>query len=152
MTLTRQNYVKEAEEVVKKLKTKTVKRPRKRKDGTKVYEESQEFVLTTSKIRNLLSMISEIYNDTLHNTGDKLSEECQERLQYLKMRFAYEAGREKENTNKGRTENSVEDLIYKAKIFEQIESIGDSKERCIIFCRYMESIVAYHKYYGGKDD
>ena len=47
------------------------------------------------------------------------------------------------------------DLIGEA--VDQLVKITDScfhltdKEKCIIFCRYMESIVAYHKFYGGKE-
>lgn len=125
MQLTKTNYVDEAEEVVKKLE--------KNKSGKPV--------LTTSKIRNILSMVSEIYNDVVHHSEEKLDDDVVERLQYLRMRFAYEAGRE----------NSVRDLMEKAKITEQIKTIGKDKEKCILFCKYMEAIVAYHKFYGGRD-
>ena len=125
MQLTKTNYVDEAEKVVGKLE--------KDKRG--------KFILTTSKIRNILSMISGVYNDVVHCADDELSEDLQERIQYLRMRFAYEAGREK----------SVRDLMEKAEITKQIKSIGNDKERCIIFCKYMEAIVAYHKFYGGRD-
>ena len=71
------------------------------------------------------------------------------------MRFAYEAGREdnnkKEKKNGKKIENPIRNLIRVAEIFETIEWIGDDKQRCILFCKYMESIVAYHKFYGGKD-
>ena len=134
MELTGKNYVDKAEEVVKKLE-----RERKR-DGT-----MGNFILTTSKIRNILSMISEIYNDVIHLPGEKLDDDLIERLQYLRMRFAYEAGRE---TGKIR---AVKNLIEVAGITELIKEIGDDKEKCRLFCRYMEAIVAYHKFYGGRD-
>ena len=129
MQLTKTNYVDEAEEVVKKLEKDKWGKP----------------ILTTSKIRNILSMVSEIYNDVIHHSEEKLDDEVVERLQYLRMRFAYEAGREN-----GR-EKSVRDLMEKAKITEQIKAIGRDKEKCILFCKYMEAIVAYHKFYGGRD-
>ena len=127
MNLTKTNYVEEAEKVVLTLG--------KDKNG--------QFSLTTSKIRNLLTMISSIYNDVLHIGSEQLNDDIVERLQYLKMRFAYEAGR---NGN-----SSVKDLVEKAKIWSVINSIGRDKQKCIIFCRYMEAIVAYHKFYGGRD-
>ena len=125
MVLEKTNYVDMAENAVKRLE--------RNKNGN--------LILTTSKIRNILSMISTIYNEVIHHPADKLNEDMVERLKYLKMRFAYEAGREK----------AVKNLIEVAKIFEIIEWVGDDKQRCILFCKYMESIVAYHKFYGGKD-
>ena len=125
MELTKINYVDEAEAVVKKLEK----------------DKWDNMKLTTSKIRNILSMVSGIYNDVVHLSEDTLPEEIMERIQYLKMRFAYEAGRE----------GAVRDLVNKARIREELDGIGNSKEKCIIFCRYMESIVAFHKYYGGRD-
>ena len=125
MKLTKINYVDLAEERVQRLK--------KDKWGN--------ISLTTSKIRNLLSMVSAIYNDVVQTKEDVLSEELQERIQYLRMRFIYEAGRD----------DSVKDLLEKAEIKKIITEIKDSKERCLLFCRYMEAIVAYHKFYGGRD-
>lgn len=90
-------------------------------------------------------MISTIYNEVIHHPSDKLNEDIVERLKYLKMRFAYEAGRET-----GR-EKAVKNLIEVAKIFEIIDWVGNDKQRCILFCKYMESIVAYHKFNGGRD-
>lgn len=125
MVLEKTNYVDMAENTVKRLE--------RNKNGN--------LILTTSKIRNILSMISTIYNEVIHHPADKLNEDMVERLKYLKMRFAYEAGREK----------AVKNLIEVAKIFEIIEWVGDDKQRCILFCKYMESIVAYHKFNGGRD-
>ena len=125
MVLEKTNYVDMAENAVKRLE--------RNKNGN--------LILTTSKIRNILSMISTIYNEVIHHPADKLNEDMVERLKYLKMRFAYEAGREK----------AVKNLIEVAKIFEIIEWIGNDKQKCILFCKYMESIVAYHKFNGGKD-
>lgn len=125
MELTKTNYVDLAEECVKNLE--------KDKYG--------KMLLTTSKIRNLLSMISAIYNDVVRVSTDVLNEDIQERIQYLRMRFVYEAGRER----------SVKNLLETGEINQKITAIGDDKEKCILFCRYMEAIVAYHKFYGGKD-
>ena len=72
MELTRTNYVDEAEKVVKKLIT----------------DKSGNIALSTSKIRNILTMVSGIYNDVIHLSGTELDVDLQERIQYLKMRFA----------------------------------------------------------------
>lgn len=125
MVLEKTNYVDMAENAVKRLE--------RNKNGN--------LILNTSKIRNILSMISTIYNEVIHHPADKLNEDMVERLKYLKMRFAYEAGREK----------AVKNLIEVAKIFEIIDWVGNDKQRCILFCKYIESIVAYHKFNGGRD-
>jgi|APHig6443717817_1056837.scaffolds.fasta_scaffold04057_3 CRISPR-associated protein Csm2 len=116
-------YVKQAESVMKKLTS------------------NPKYGLTTSKIRNILSMISEIYNDVVLEIGEKISVDLQERVQYIKMRIAYEAGRER----------AVKEFVQEAKIFDCIDDIKDSREKLIMFCNYMESLVAYHKYLSEKD-
>lgn len=125
MQLTKTNYVDLAEEAVKKLE--------KNRYG--------DFVLTTSKIRNILSMVTVIYQSAAHTNCEKLDEDLVEKIQYLRMRIAYEAGRDK----------AVKNLVEVAKIQEAVKKIGADKEKCIIFCKYMESLVAYHKFYGGRD-
>lgn len=128
MELTKTNYVDKAEKAVK---------------GLRRTPDKKTFLLTTSKIRNLLTMISSIYNDVIHAGNEQLDDDTVERIQYLRMRFAYEAGR------KGN--DSVKDLIRVADIWDAIDQIGRDRDQCIIFCRYMEAIVAFHKYNGGKD-
>lgn len=137
MELTKTNYVDKAENVVKNLQR----------------DKNGNLMLTTSKIRNLLTMISGIYNDVIHEGNKPLGDDTVERIQYLKMRFAYEAGREKAKEKKQEKGKimPVEDLIQQAKIWEAIDGIGRDREKCITFCRYMEAIVAYHKYSGGKE-
>lgn len=129
MEITKQNYVDVAEEVIKKLR-----KPDK-KEGFKL-------ALTTSKIRNILSMVSELYTDAQHAREEKLSEDMVGRVQYLRMRIAYEAGRE------GR-ENAVKEFVNKAELLPRISEIGNSRQKLLLFCNYMEALVAYHKFYGG---
>lgn len=122
------NYVETAEKVIKSMIEKD-------KWG------NEKIALSTSKIRNILSMISGLYNDVVMLREDKLSAEFVSRIKYIKMRFAYEAGREK----------TVKDFIDKAQIFKIMDSINDSTDDLILFCNYMEALVAYHKFYGGSD-
>lgn len=97
--------------------------------------------LTTSKIRSILAMVSELYNDAQRLRAETLSDELIGRVQYLKMRVAYEAGRERD----------VMDFVKKAAILEEIGRIGRKKEQLLLFCHYMEALVAYHKFLGGRD-
>ncbi len=124
--LTRQNYVDEAERVIK-----TLERDR-----------SEKMKLTTSKIRNLLAMAATLKTDAQHSREDKLSCDLQSRVQYLKMRIAYEAGRE----------STVQDFEKKAHLLDHVSEIGDDRKKLMVFCEYMEALTAYHRYYGGRDN
>lgn len=128
--ITNDNYVSEAEKVIKSLVNKIGK------NGKPVK------MLTTSKIRNLLSMASDIYNDTMDISGDELNEEISSRIEYLKVRFIYEAGREP----------SVKNFVEASKIIDVIDNVKGSKKQYILFNRYMEALVAYRKFLGDRDE
>lgn len=53
----------------------------------------------------------------------------------------YESGRE----------TSVKDFVQKAKILEELKKVKDSKSQFLLFCRYMEALVAYRKF-SGRDE
>lgn len=97
-----------------------------------------KFRVSTTKIRNILTLVSDIYNRVSRSREKILTEELQSKVQYLKMRIVYEAGRE----------NSVKDFVEKANLLNEIDRIGDSRERLITFCNYMEALVAYRKFMG----
>lgn len=130
MKLTDENYVQMAEKAMKEL---CAMRDKKEKEIKPV---------TTSKIRNLLAMTASIYNDVVMSQSEKLSSEIVGRINYMKIRFIYEAGREPR----------VGDLVKKACLLEHISEIGNSRSQYILFSRYMEALVAYRKFYGGKDE
>ena len=102
---------------------------------------SQKVRLTTSKIRNILSMISDIYNTEINRTETVLLPENQNRIQMIRVRLAYECGREE----------AVKRFVEKAYLLNYIKGIHDSREEFIRFARYMEALVAYHRFFGGKD-
>lgn len=97
--------------------------------------------LTTSKIRNLLSLVNSIYNDVVHSYAKNLDENIQSKIQYLRLRFVYESGRD----------GIVKDFVEQAGIIGYLKQIGDNKKALLLFCKYMEALVAYHKFYGGRD-
>ena len=127
--LTEENYV----EIARKAMTTLVERKDKWGNTN---------VVTTSKIRNLLAMTADIYNDTVVLTEDELSEDIVGRINYLKVRMIYESGREPK----------VEELVTEAQLLERLEKIGKSRKEYLLFSRYMEALVAFRKYLGGKDD
>lgn len=127
--ITEKNYVKKAEAVIKNLKNK------KDKNGKTVQ------MVTTSKIRNLLAMTADIYNDVISQSEMKLTEEQQSRIEYLKIRIIYESGRE----------STVKDLVKESGMLRIIDNIGDEKKNFLLFSKYMEALVAFRKFYVAKD-
>ena len=130
MKLTEDNYVKTAENVILKLSKEVDRRG------------NQNGLVTTSKIRNLLAMTAEIYNDVINSTDEHLSQETIGRINYLKIRFVYEAGREK----------LVRSLVDEAQILSCLDDIKGSRKQFLLFSRYMEALVPYRKFYGQKDE
>lgn len=98
--------------------------------------------LTTSKIRNILSRISDIYNVEVERTAETLLPESVSSLQMARVRIAYECGRE----------NTVKDFVEESQLLRYIKAIGNSRTKFLHFARYMEALVAYHRFYGGKDN
>lgn len=131
MYINENNYADEAEKVILQLKNKT-----NPKTGKSVP------MVTTSKIRSILAMTSDIYNEVIMQQDDKLSDDLAGRIEYLRIRVVYEVGREQ----------SVKDFIMQAKILDILKEIKGSRKNYILFNRYMESLVAFHKFYGGKDN
>ena len=119
--VTEENYVEEAEKVINEV-------------GAKSF--------TTTKLRNLLSLSSDIYNMVIHQNGDKLTEEIKSKIEYLRVRFIYEAGRD---------ENGIKRLVENANLLGVLKNIKGSKKNYILFNLYLEALVAFHRYNGGKD-
>lgn len=130
MILDEKTYVDKAEKVIKELK-----------DNSKKDRFNNPEWITTSKLRNLLAMSADIYNQVLVS-DELLSDEICSRIDYLRVRFIYECGRDSK---------TVKPFVEKAQIIEAIKEIRNSRARYIVFSHYMEALVAYHKYYGGKD-
>lgn len=131
-TINETNYVDKADKVICSLKGKA-KQQRKGREDLKI--------VTTSKIRNLLAMTADIYNQVMICHNDKLNDELKGRIEYLRVRFMYECGREP----------LVKNFVEEADILSILKEINGSKKNYILFSRYMEALIAFHKYYGGKD-
>lgn len=135
MKLDGTNYVDQAEKAILKI----VKQDEENKQKN---SRAKTMLVTTSKIRNLLAMTAEIQTEVRNSKGDKLTGEMMERINYLKVRFVYEAGREP----------AVRKLVDTAEILQHLNDIKNSKEQYIIFSMYMEALVAFRKFYGKNDD
>ena len=130
MRLTEDNYVDIAEKAIKKLSGE------KNKNGKPIP------LVTTSKIRNLLAMTADIYNEVVNSKEETLSSELIGRINYMKIRFIYEAGREPK----------VRRIVEEADILSHLDEINGSRKQYILFSHDMEALVAYRKFYGGKDE
>lgn len=93
--------------------------------------------LTTTKLRKIYGQILNTY---ARIDEPSAFERYRSELQYLKVRMAYEAGREQ----------SVKRFLEKTGLMRAIDAV-QSYEQFNLYCRYAESLVAYFKFYGGRD-
>lgn len=98
-------------------------------------------IISTSQLRNILTMSADIYNQVVPLEKD-LTDEINSRIEYLRVRCFYEAGRER----------LVKDFMRKSQIPEILREINGEKKNFILFNHYLEALVAFRKYYGGKDE
>lgn len=128
-----ENYVDEAERIMRALIS----------SGTTV---------TTSKIRNLLSLVTDIYNDESIRTEDKLKPDSVVKLNLMRVRVAYEYGRDNgESVGKDKV-YPMKDFISQAHLLEYLKGISTDRADLIRFAHYMEALVAFHRYLGGKEN
>lgn len=136
------NYVDRANQVMRKLK------------GKEDASNNNYKMVTTSQIRKFLAAVNRINgkidqpkngNKTLGPS--EIPDDLQMEIKFLKVRLAYQIGRAGDKRN-----NPVKDFEDKAELFKEIDGIGDSLERYENFARYVEALVAFHKFYGGEED
>ena len=125
MRITETNYVDKAEGVIQKL----VEESKAKNRNGKVN------IVTTSKIRNLLAMTADIYNQVLITQGQMLDEEIVGRIEYLRVRFMYECGRDQQ----------VKEFVRAAELIDILKEIGKNKANYLLFSRYMEALIAFHR-------
>ena len=128
-----ENYVDEAERIMRSLKN----------SGT---------TITTSKIRSLLSLVTDIYNDESIRTEDKLKPDSVVKLNLMRVRVAYEYGRDNgESVGKDKV-YPMKEFITQAHLREYLKGISTDRADLIRFAHYMEALVAFHRYLGGKEN
>lgn len=97
--------------------------------------------IKTNQIRNIFSHINSI-KTKFRNKGNIYSDEIETSLILLKPKLAYAAGRQEKVSE------------FQKFMFEIIDTVVNSKERKKAienFFDLVEAIVAYHKFYGGRD-
>lgn len=93
--------------------------------------------LTTTKLRGIYGLVTNVY--TRVNTQADFERHASD-IQYLRVRMAYEAGREK----------AVKAFFDKCGLMALAGGVGDLAQ-FRLYCRYAEALVAYFKFFGGKD-
>ena len=109
-------------------------------------------LVTTSQIRKFLTAVNTVtekvnaYKLEKTDDYDTLPVELQAQIKYLKVKLAYQIGR-----NRSKWGNPVEDFEKEAGLISLIDGIKSSTKEYEKFAHYMEALVAFHKFYGGKD-
>ena len=136
--INKHDYVNKAETVIKELisDAKNANSKKNNKNNKNDYE-----ILTTSQLHKQLSMTAELFLLAERDSSDKLNQDLLDRIEYLRVQFIYQAGREQ----------LVRKFIDKAGILQILKTIKENKEDFLTYCRYMEALVAFRKYYGNKD-
>lgn len=98
--------------------------------------------ITTSKLRNILSMLMDVYNVEVLRTEDTITRDSEVKLQMARIRIAYECGRD------GKTKQ----LVEAANLLPWLKDVGKSREKAIAYIHYVEALVAYHRYYEGREN
>lgn len=93
--------------------------------------------LKMSKLRGIYGLIMNVYARV--NNEDDLRE-CMSDLQYIKVKMAYESGRNRD----------VKNFIKRACLMVLLDQVR-SYDQFVLYCRYAESLVAYFKFYGGEE-
>lgn len=136
-----ENYVDEAEKIIYQY--------------MRDFDNKQDKPISNSKIRRMYSLITDIYNNENLSENENLSSESQTMLNMARIRIAYEVGRDLSNLKKPSpdpTKYPIKKFVTDTHIIEYIKGIGTSREQFINFSRYMEALIAYHKFYGGKEN
>lgn len=101
---------------------------------------------STSSIRNILALINNVSMKVANCQENALPQDVMNDISYLKVRLAYIYGRGQAD----RRLQSTSDFIDRTKLLELLLCV-DTKKKYEIFAKYVEALIAYHKYYGGKD-
>lgn len=107
--------------------------------------------ITTTQIRKFLTAVNVLNNkvavySTQTGNTETLSDELAAEIKYLKVKIIYQIAKAQKHGS-----NPVKDFADKANLITTIDCIGNSMKKYHDFAKYMEALVAYHKYYGGKE-
>lgn len=122
------------------LAIKSIRKPNKKNHDKLVIE------LKTNQIRKILTAVNILKNKVdiykiAKSKEKKLDEELQMEIEFLRVNMSYQAGRD----------NLVREFIEKADLLNMVKDINGDIKAFEKFCKYVEALVAFHKFYGGQD-
>lgn len=113
--------------------------------------------ISTSKIRDLMAKVNELYNDIILDPRENLDKKHVDAIRHLKVKMIYDAGRDRqdrlsrdEKNNPKLKDGKLKYFFDETGLLDMVGQIGSSREKFLEYCKYFEALVAYHKYYGGK--
>ena len=126
------------------LAIKSIRKPNKKNHDKLVIE------LKTNQIRKIITAVNILKNKVdiykiANPQAKKLDEELQMEIEFLRVNIAYQIGREKGK------ENLVREFVEKADLLNMVKNINGDIKAFENFCRYIEALVAFHKFYGGQE-
>lgn len=122
------------------LAIKSIRKPNKKNHDKLVIE------LKTNQIRKILTAVNILKNKVdiykiANPQAKKLDEELQMEIEFLRVSISYQVGREK----------LVREFVEKADLLNMVKNINGDIKAFENFCRYIEALVAFHKFYGGQE-
>ncbi|MBQ9763065.1 MAG: type III-A CRISPR-associated protein Csm2 [Phascolarctobacterium sp.] len=104
--------------------------------------------LTNSQIRKFLTAVNVVKNKVdmylAKNNGIVgLPSELAAEIKFLRVNIIYQAAKD----NSG----AVKNFIMATNVDRIIDDIGNDANKFNKFCKYVEALVAFHKFYGGRD-
>lgn len=99
-------------------------------------------LITKTKMQNVLRLASDVYNAENQRTEERLLKKSTDQIKLLRIRLAYECGRDAQ----------VRQFVESANLFEylaKLSSVGScTRQDLLDFYHYMEALVAFHRYYS----
>ncbi len=116
----------------------TIKKKKKQGQG--------RIFLTMTQLRKFLVAVNRINNKVMvwqsqNPTAGELPAELVSEIKYLEVKLLYQCGRER----------NVKDFEQKTDLTKQIRNIGNDKKKYEQFAKFMEAVVAFHKFEGGAN-
>lgn len=99
----------------------------------------RKFLTAVTSVKNKVEIVAAGQGSAFKELPDDLALE----VKLLKMNILYQAGRD--------SDIYIEDFIQRSGIVTFIESIGNDYKKFQQFCRYVEALIAFHKYYSSQD-
>jgi len=99
-------------------------------------------VISKTKIRSIYNMLCDIIANESYSTESSISKESEWALRMFKVRVIYDCGRDE----------AVRAFTADSHIIGYLLDIGSSRDKFETYCKYFESLIAYHRFlYGDKD-